>query len=244
MRAPDFGRLAERYDELRPVDDNWWELFRLLVREGDLRGRRVLELGCGTGRLASALAEHAAASVCGVDTSPKMIAVARRTATASVRWKISPAEALPFADHSFERAVLRLAIHLVDRKRALPELRRVLTGSGRLVVATWDPAYFETFWLGRLFPSMTEIDRERFPAPATLSGELRSAGFRAARVVPLHQRSSWTRAQALERIRGRHISTFDLIDEAEYRAGLERAERELGEAVEAEFHWAVVVADV
>jgi SAM-dependent methyltransferase len=243
MSAPDFGRLAERYDELRPVDDNWWELFRLLVREGDLSGRRVLDVGCGTGRLAAALAERAGSLVCGLDASPQMVAVARRTATVPVRWEVGRAESLPFDDRSFERAVLRLAVHLVDRRRALPELRRVLTDDGRLVVATWDPAYFD-MWLARLFPSMAEIDRTRFPAPAVLSAELDSAGFRATRLVALRQRSSSTREQALERIRGRHISTFGLIDEAEYREGLERAERELGETVATELYWAVVVADV
>ena len=41
-----FGRVARRYDELRPADENWWELFELLVREGDLVGRRVLDIGC------------------------------------------------------------------------------------------------------------------------------------------------------------------------------------------------------
>jgi SAM-dependent methyltransferase len=244
MPAPDFGRLAERYDELRPVDENWWELFDLLVREGDLSGRRVLEVGCGTGRLASALAERAGSLVYGVDASVEMIAVARRTATAPVRWEVARAETLPFEDGAFQRAILRLAVHLLDRRRALPELRRVLAGDGRLVIATWDPAYFDTFWLARLFPSMAEIDRARFPAPAALRAELTSAGFRRTGVVPLHQRSTWTREQALERIRGRHISTFDLIDDGEYRAGLERAERELDVSFETNFHWAVVVADV
>jgi SAM-dependent methyltransferase len=241
--APDFGRLAERYDELRPVDDNWWELFHLLVREGDLRGRRVLEVGCGTGRLASALADRAGAVVCGVDVSPRMLAVARRTAAAPVRWRRARAEELPFADGSFERAVMRLAIHLLDRPRALRELRRVLAAGGRLTIATWDPAHFDGFWLGRLFPSMVEIDRGRFPTPSALRDDLGAAGFDRTRVVRLHQRATWTRNEALDRIRGRHISTFDLIGEAEYRTGLERAERDLGEVVETDLHWAVVVAD-
>jgi SAM-dependent methyltransferase len=244
MPAPDFGRLAERYDELRPVDANWWELFSLLVQEGDLGGRRVVEVGCGTGRLACALAERVGSRVCGVDVSPEMLSVARRTASVRVRWERAQAEALPFADGSFDRAVLRLAVHLVDRPRAFSEVRRVLVSDGRLAIATWDPAYFDRFWLGRLFPSMAEIDRKRFPSPDALGDELQAAGFRSTRVVSLHQRSTATRAQLLDRIRGRHISTFDLIGEAEYRAGVERAERELGETVETELHWAVVVADV
>ena len=38
--SPDFDRYAARYDELRPVDENWWELFDAIVRAGDLRGAR------------------------------------------------------------------------------------------------------------------------------------------------------------------------------------------------------------
>ena len=51
----DFGRIAPRYDELRNIGERWPELVDLLVREGDLRGRRVLDVGSGTGRLATIL---------------------------------------------------------------------------------------------------------------------------------------------------------------------------------------------
>src|ERR671938_1299532 len=96
--TPDFGPKAERYDELRPVDDNWWLVFEALVREGDLRGRRVLEVGCGTGRLAAALAEREAAKVWAVDPSPEMLAVAKERAGRGVRFKQARAERLPFKD--------------------------------------------------------------------------------------------------------------------------------------------------
>src|SRR5437773_5237391 len=62
---------------LFPYTTLFRSVFDLLVREGDLRGRRVLEVGCGTGQLAAALAERAYAKVWAVDASPEMLAVAR-----------------------------------------------------------------------------------------------------------------------------------------------------------------------
>ncbi|MDX6511600.1 MAG: hypothetical protein QOE36_1104, partial [Gaiellaceae bacterium] len=96
----------------------------MLVREGDLRGRRVLDAGCGTGTLSAALAERAAAKVWGVDAEPRMLEVARSRVPAGVGVREGSLEALPFRDGWFERAVARLVLHLVDRRRAFAELRR------------------------------------------------------------------------------------------------------------------------
>src|SRR5438093_10529475 len=109
-RTPDFGPLAATYDELRPTDENWHRLLDALVREGDLQARRVLDVGCGTGRLAAALAARGA-RVWGVDASPEMLAVARERVPRGVGLKLGSAEALPFADGWFERAVLRVVVH-------------------------------------------------------------------------------------------------------------------------------------
>ena len=64
------------------------------MREGDLRGRRVLEVGCGTGLFAAALSERAAAKVWAVDASPEMLAVARAQAP-RVALRQASAERLP-----------------------------------------------------------------------------------------------------------------------------------------------------
>jgi SAM-dependent methyltransferase len=214
------------------------------VRLGDLRGRRVLDVGCGTGTLAAWLSEHAAAKVWGVDPSPEMLEVARTKVPRGVALKEARAESLPFKDGWFERAVMTLVVHHLDRAQAFAELRRVLGAGGRIAIATFAPEQFDAHWLGPYFPSIAVVDRERFGTPERLAAELEDAGFGDVAREPLHHRAQIAREYALRRIRGRHISTFQLVPEDEYAAGLARAERELPEIVDVEQHWLVVAADV
>ncbi|MGH3092748.1 MAG: class I SAM-dependent methyltransferase [Gaiellaceae bacterium] len=241
--APDFGPLAGSYDRLRPVDSNWWELFELLVAEGDLGGQRVLDVGCGTGRLATALAERGA-RVWGVDPSEEMLRQARLAAGKSVGLRRGRGEELPFKDAWFDRAVLRTVVHLLDRARALPELARVLVPGGRAVIATFAPEHFESYWLNAFFPDVLEIDRARFPTSEELADELAAAGFDPVRTHGLSQRGSRARDEALERIRGRYISTLRLLDDESFARGVAAAERGLPETVTFTLDWIVVVAEL
>ena len=202
----------------------------------------MLEVGCGTGRLAAALAARGA-RVWGVDPSADMLARARATAGSAIGLKQGRAEALPFKDGWFERAVLRLVVHLVDRSRALPELARVLAPGGRAAIATFVPEHFERYWLTAVFPEIAELDRARFPPPAALASELGDAGFESVRTRTLTQRIRLSREDALERIRGQYISTLRLLDDETLAAGLARAERELPEEIESVLAWAVLSAD-
>jgi ubiquinone/menaquinone biosynthesis C-methylase UbiE len=193
--------------------------------------------------VATALADRHACKVWAVDPSPEMLAIARGRVPRGVGLKVGSAEALPFKDAWFERAAMRLVVHLLDRPRAFADLHRVLRGEGRLAIATFDPSHFGGFWLNRLFPSLESIDRARFPEPEALRRELEQAGFDGVRFERLGQRRELDRATALARIRGRHISTFDLLDEEEVAAGTARAERELGERVEVRLEWLLAAAD-
>ena len=224
---------------MRPYDANWQEVAATLIREADLAGRRVLDIGCGTGRFLSQLADVAKAW--GVDASPEMLEVAR-SRVGSAGLKLGTAEELPFKDGWFERATMWLVAHLVERPRAFAEAARVLEPGGHFAVATFDPSYFDEFWLNELLPSMEAADRERFPTAAELTSELSS--FAEVRLTRLSQTGSLARDDALERIRGKHISTFDLISDEEYEAGLARAERELPDRVDYQVEWLIAVADV
>jgi SAM-dependent methyltransferase len=239
---PDFGRIAERYDELRPADEAWQLAVDALVREGDLAGKRVLDVGCGTGRLCAAL-EALGARTAGVDASAEMLAVARSRLPEGTALEQARAESLPFGDASFDRVTMQLSVHLLDRPAAFAEAARVLAPGGRVAICTFDPASFERFFLCRLFPSVLEIDLRRFPSAERLEVELVRAGFAAVRVTPLHHEKVRTKADTLERIRGRYISTLQLIGDDELEAGLVRAERELPDRFVVGSSMLIVVAD-
>ena len=224
---PDFGARARIYDTLRPTDAAWWDAFSAMVELGDLRGRRVLDVGCGTGRLLAALVTEAHAKAWGIDESPEMVAVARETLPAGVGVRRGTAEKLPFRDGWFDRVTMSLVLHLVDRPRALVEARRVVPDDGRIVVSTFHPDHFDTYWLQPFFPSIRVIDAARFPTPDEMELELAAAGFPRVEMRRLTAENELSREEALARIRGRHISTFDLLAAEEIAEGTARAEREL-----------------
>ncbi len=116
------------------------------VREavGDVRGRTVLDLGCGTGRHSLRLAD-AGADVTAVDFSEGMLAEARKKPGADrVRFVAHDLhDPLPFPDAAFDLVVSGLVLeHLRDLGGFFREARRVLRPGGRAVVSAMHPAMF------------------------------------------------------------------------------------------------------
>ena len=221
-----FDEVAGRYAELRASPDFDDPVTRRVVELAALRDARVLDVGCGPGTVVRRLVEGFGADVVGVDASARMVETAR---SCSGEFHLGRAEALPFPDGSFDAVVMRMVAHLLDRPRAFAEILRVLRDGGRFVITTSDPA--APFWATRYFPSFAEIERARFPSAATLEQELRTVGFVDIRPEPFVLHRSFSREHALAKIRGRAYSTFALIDEHEYRAGLLAAEADLPEEV-------------
>ena len=239
--TPDFGAVAEVYDEVRPADAAWREVFELLVEEAELGGARVLDVGCGTGRLVGALSDRCAETT-GIDPSLEMLAVARRKLPGAT-FVEGRAERLPFTPGSFDRIVYSLVVHLLDRAAAFTEAHRVLARDGKIAVVTFDRSHFGGYYLQEYFPSIQTLDEQRFPDRATLVEELTGAGFGHNRIVPLFQDVGIDRASVLRRVRARHISTLQLVAEDEYWAGLEQLEGELPETVRYQSHWLVAVSE-
>jgi malonyl-CoA O-methyltransferase len=115
------------------------EVDRLL---GDLDGRSVLDVGCGTGRHAHRLA-RAGAQVTAIDFSAGMLARARTKAGADrIRFLEHDLTArLPFDDAQFDRVVCGLVLdHIPDLTALLRELKRVCARDGFAVATIMHPA--------------------------------------------------------------------------------------------------------
>ena len=111
---------------------------------GAVRGSRVLDLGCGTGRHTLWLAAEGA-TVTAVDFSAGMLDVAcRKPGAEGVRFVVHDLhEPLPFGDGAFDVVVSGLVLeHLRDPGAFFREVRRVLRAGGRAVVSAMHPAMF------------------------------------------------------------------------------------------------------
>lgn len=112
----------------------------LLVETAALHGSEdVLDLGCGAGHTALALAPHAA-RVTAIDLTPEMLAVAddlaRQRSVTNVGFRAADVAGLPFPATSFDLVTSRFsAHHYADPPAALAEAARVLRPGGRLLLA-------------------------------------------------------------------------------------------------------------
>lgn len=113
-------------------------------------GQRVLEVGAGTGAFTLSLAERVAPAgrIASIERQRAMLRrQARRLGAAAsgvIALHQADAHALPFADSSFDRALMVAVLPMLrDKQRALRELRRVLRPGGLLLVSEeWiEPEY-------------------------------------------------------------------------------------------------------
>jgi 2-polyprenyl-3-methyl-5-hydroxy-6-metoxy-1,4-benzoquinol methylase len=144
-----------------PVDAEVDTPWHLLLREHidpsrDLRGKRVLEVGCGRGGFAVWLAQQSSGppDLVATDLSKTAIQKARHFALQrgqeSIAWQVGSVQQLPHRDKSFDTVICAETIeHVPDPARAMRELARTLKRGGRLFLTT--PNYLGPMGLFRAY---------------------------------------------------------------------------------------------
>jgi SAM-dependent methyltransferase len=132
-----YSRLPRSLEGLEGAPE-WPALAAMLP---DLRGRRVLDLGCGFGWFCRWARERGAVRIEGIDVSERMLARARaETADAAISYTRADLERLALAASDYDLIYSSLALHYVaDLGRLLSEVRRALAPGGRLVFSVEHP---------------------------------------------------------------------------------------------------------
>ncbi|MBE9607713.1 bifunctional 2-polyprenyl-6-hydroxyphenol methylase/3-demethylubiquinol 3-O-methyltransferase UbiG [Acetobacteraceae bacterium H6797] len=203
-------------DEVRKFDalaDRWWDpkgpmaplhamnparidwiVARLEGRHGSLAGLHLLDVGCGAGLAAEALARRGA-TVTAIDAAPEAVAAARAHAAAegvAVDYRHMTAEALIAEGERFD-AVLSLEVveHVADRQLFIDQLSDLVKPGGLVFLSTlnrtprsWALAKLGAEYLLRMLPVGTH-DWKMFVTPSELGAECRLAGLRVVAVTGL-----------------------------------------------------------
>ena len=207
-------------------------------------GQRVLDVACGTGALACAVAARVGPSgaVLGLDANPEMLAVARLL-DPSIQWLDGRAEALPLPDASVDVVVSQFGLMFFDdRVAALREMQRVLRPGGRLAVAVCD-AVERSPGYGALATLLHELFgaavADAFRAPfaigdaALLAGLAQQAGLQHAQVVSRSATVRFASVDALVSAERACIWTLGgLLDDAQFARLLQQARRVLAPFVQ------------
>lgn len=186
---PFFDDVAEDY-EFHAAHNAYNALYdrpAVLNLMGEVRGKRVLDVGCGPGLYAEELVARGA-EVVAFDQGVRMVELAQERLGDQVEIRVhdlaEPLDWIP--DGSFDAALMALVIHhLDDRVSALRELHRVLRPGGFLVVSTHHPtndwlrhggSYFTTEAIEETWSRGWQVRYWRQPLTASW-GEFIEAGF-------------------------------------------------------------------
>ena len=201
-----FSSIADQYDTFNSMAslgiDRGWR--RELVRSAHLSpSSRVLDLACGTGDVAFAIANLGRpAEVVATDFNAEMLGIAEKKAAENppavpVSFSMADAQDLPFEDESFDVVTVAFGVrNFPDRDRNFREVKRVLKPGGRYLILEFSrPTFgpwrgFYHLYLRHAIPAIGGAltgDRDgfvylndsirQFPAQAPLAAELRKVGF-------------------------------------------------------------------
>lgn len=178
--ADDFDQIMNPYDLQRRVEI----VFDDLLAGLDLRGLRVLDVGCGTGPF-SVEADRRGAQVTSLDIGARLLALARRKCrTTCVQ---ASADAIALCNAHFDIVISSECIeHTSDPRASVAEMVRVCRRGGRVVITCPNRAWRWAVDVANRLGARPYDGLENWPTPAELRAWVQSAGARVRRHIGFH----------------------------------------------------------
>ncbi len=222
----DYDRIAKHYDAHRRAGDLYIDT--LLALLGACSGRRVLELGAGTGNSTAAITGRTGCTMTALEISPGMLrqAAAKRI---PARWVRASAAQLPFKGGAFDYVFSTYMLHYIgDLAGLMRECARVLE-KGCAAFVTAPASFIRDHPMNEYFPSLAGVDLARFQRIEAVEAALRDGGFvrvgheqRARAPEPVNE-------AYVEKVASKFVSTYDLLPPGEFEAGLARLRSDVRE---------------
>jgi ubiquinone/menaquinone biosynthesis C-methylase UbiE len=227
-RSVDYDAIAEVYDR-RYERSDYSPVLRLLLSfvHG---GRRILEVGCGSGHWLQQLTKHGY-DVVGLDPARNMLQVAKHRSRQLLLVQ-GYAEAMPWRQKMFDRIFCINAFHhFADQERFLAEARHVLRHGGGILVVGLDPhTGLDRWWIYDYFPQVIDIDKKRYPSTDRMRSLMAAYGFvNSSTVEALHMLLQISARLALEtgRLAKTTTSQLTVLTDDEYNEGIRKLMRDI-----------------
>jgi ubiquinone/menaquinone biosynthesis C-methylase UbiE len=200
--------------------DLWMSTIARHLEERNVK--RILDLGCGTGRFTNALAAHFDAEVIGIDPSKKMLEQARSKQIGQrVRYDIGSAEAIPLPDDSVDLVFMSMIFHhLAEPALAARECRRVLREGGTAFLRAGTRERISAYPYVDFFPASRPILERVLAKRDDVCQVFEAAGFRVAAVDLVTQQIAPSLERYADKLSAGADSVLASLSDSDFEAGM------------------------
>jgi len=227
MNKIKYKGLAEKYNNYHGQPDNYFELQiekirkYLNVSSEKWEIKRILDVGCGAGRLMVPLIRKGGCFCTGIDNSADMIAACQETTVIPLNLHTVGFDKFK-TKFRYDGIYFSMSLHQMDKqKEMIKKAFNLLAKDGKLLIITVSHKQFDEILLNKYFPTLDEIDRKRFMDIKPLTEELSKYGdIECIEEQTLYQQIP--KKRYVEMIENKYISSLQLISKKELNAGVKQ----------------------
>jgi ubiquinone/menaquinone biosynthesis C-methylase UbiE len=220
----DATEIAATYDRGRDHGRDflnlWMEVVSSHVKDQNIK--KILDLGCGTGRFTAALRKHFDADVIGIDPSRKMLAQAEaKQQDHRIRFELGRGESIPLDDNCVDLIFMSMIFHhFADPTLAARECRRVLRTQGAAFLRAGTRERIGSYAYIDFFPQSLPILQECLPTGMFVREVFETAGFRSITHEIVTQEIAPSYAAYAEKLAAGADSVLAKLSPRDFEAGM------------------------